>query len=63
MTELTIKALRAQTGMSQSQFADHFGVSVRSLQGWESGKKPPQGMVGMMARILELENEQKKSSL
>ena len=57
MENSTIKELRIQTGMSQSQFAEHFGVSVRSLQGWEAGKKPPQGVVGMMARILELERK------
>lgn len=56
MSETTVKELRAQAGMSQAQFAAYFGVSVRSLQGWELGKKPPQGMVSMMKRILILEN-------
>lgn len=59
MSEITVKELRIKTGMSQSQFATYFGVSVRSLQGWEQGKKPPQGVVNMMARILELENAKK----
>lgn len=42
MTELTIKELRAQTGMSQRAFAEHFGFSVRTLQGWERGKQHPE---------------------
>ena len=60
MSEITIKVLRSKTGMTQRQFAAYFGVSMRSLQGWESGKKPPQGMVAMMARIIELENKLKE---
>lgn len=58
MNELTIKDLRAQTGMSQRQFAEHFGFSVRTLQGWERGKQPPEGTVQMITRILQLEAEQ-----
>ena len=32
-----------QTGLSQSQFAALLGVSVRTLQGWEQGRKQPSG--------------------
>lgn len=60
MNNITVKELRTRTGMSQAQFAAYFGVSVRSLQGWETGKKPPQGMVAMMERIWKLENEHKE---
>jgi putative transcriptional regulator len=34
---------RKQTGLSQSQFAALIGVSVRTLQGWEQGRKQPSG--------------------
>jgi putative transcriptional regulator len=34
---------RKKTGLSQSQFAALMGVSVRSLQGWEQGRKQPSG--------------------
>ena len=60
MNEKTVKDLRTQTGMTQRQFASYFGVSLRSLQGWEAGKRPPQGMVAMTSRIIELENKQKE---
>lgn len=53
---ITIKNLRKQTGMSQSKFASYFGISVRSLQGWEQGrKKPPHYLCGLLKRILENE--------
>jgi len=34
---------RKKTGLSQSQFAALMGVSVRTLQGWEQGRKQPSG--------------------
>lgn len=35
-----IKGLRAALGMSQAQFAQFCGIQVRTLQGWELGRKP-----------------------
>lgn len=53
-----IRKLRAETGKSQSKFAQYFGIPVRSLQAWESGRtKPPEYIPGMMERILVLEQK------
>lgn len=38
--------------MNQRQFADFFEINLRTLQGWEHGKQPPEGVVSMMERIL-----------
>ena len=55
-TSVTIKALRSQTKMSQSQFAAYFELSIRTLQDWEQEKRtPPKYVISMMERILKLE--------
>src|ERR1035438_6641045 len=37
-----VRAIRARSGLSQSEFAREYGFSVRTLQEWESGgSKPP----------------------
>ena len=42
---------RKKTGLSQSQFAALMGVSVRTLQGWEQGRKQPSGAARALLAI------------
>jgi putative transcriptional regulator len=42
---------RRKTGLSQSQFAKLIGVSVRTLQGWEQGRKEPSGAARTLLAI------------
>jgi putative transcriptional regulator len=42
---------RQRTGLSQSQFASLLGVSVRTLQGWEQGRKQPSGAARTLLTI------------
>ena len=43
---------RAGTGMSQAQFARLIGVSVRTLQEWEQGRKRPSGPAATLLKIV-----------
>jgi len=38
-----VAKIREKTGLSQSRFASLLGVSVRTLQDWEQGRRAPSG--------------------
>jgi putative transcriptional regulator len=38
-----VAMIREKTGLSQSRFASLLGVSVRTLQDWEQGRRAPSG--------------------
>ena len=38
-----VSSIREKTGLSQSRFAALLGVSVRTLQDWEQGRRSPSG--------------------
>ena len=39
----SVRAVRERTGLSQARFAQLLGVSVRTLQEWEQGRRVPSG--------------------
>ena len=39
----SVAAIREKVGLSQSQFASLIGVSIRTLQDWEQGRRCPSG--------------------
>ena len=50
--ELTPAAqARANVGLSQSRFAALLGVSARTLQEWEQGRREPTGAARMLLRV------------
>jgi putative transcriptional regulator len=49
--QVKVTEARKKTGLSQSQFAMLMGVSVRTLQGWEQGRKQPSGAARTLLAI------------
>ena len=43
LESVNVQAVREKMGLSQSAFALLIGVSVRTLQNWEQGRRQPQG--------------------
>ena len=39
----SVSSIREQAGLSQPKFAQLLGVSVRTLQEWEQGRRAPSG--------------------
>jgi len=49
------KAIRERLGLSQSRFAAIIGVSVRTLQNWEQGRREPEGSAKALLRVVDRE--------
>ena len=47
------QVIRSKLNMSQSAFAGLLGVSMRTLQDWEQGRRAPQGPAVALLRIAE----------
>jgi putative transcriptional regulator len=50
-----VKNIRAKMGMSQTEFASAFGISVSTLRHWERGDRAPQGPALVLLNVLEKE--------
>ena len=42
-TPSEIKSIRNSTGLTQNLFAKYMGVSVKTVEAWESGRNHPEG--------------------
>jgi putative transcriptional regulator len=49
--KVQVAAARAATGLSQAPFARLLGVSVRTLQEWEQGRKRPSGAAATLLKV------------
>ena len=55
---MTIKELRAQTGLSQGKFGAKFKIPAVNISHWEQEKRtPPEYVSYMIERIMGLEKE------
>ncbi len=51
LEEVDIKAIRKRYNMSQERFAGLIGVSKRTLEGWEQGRRKPKGPARRLLQV------------
>jgi putative transcriptional regulator len=51
------KELRVRLGLSQSEFAHRYKLSLRTVQGWETRKIPRDGAAQLLLLLIEREPE------
>jgi putative transcriptional regulator len=51
--EPKVKHIRERTGLSQTRFASLIGVSKRTLENWEQGRRSPTGPARALLKIVE----------
>lgn len=49
---MDVKAIRAKVGMSQTEFASSFGISVGTLRHWECGDREPHGPARVLLQVV-----------
>ena len=55
--EPEVKSIRDKIGLSQVRFAGLIGVSKRTLENWEQGRRHPTGPARALLRILDNDPE------
>ncbi|MBK8753192.1 MAG: helix-turn-helix domain-containing protein [Candidatus Competibacteraceae bacterium] len=63
VAELQVRAIREKTGLSQSRFAQLIGVSKRTLENWEQGRRRPAGPARALLKIVSATPEVALKSL
>jgi putative transcriptional regulator len=48
-----VKAIRERSGLTQGEFARRYGISPRSLQEWEQGRRQPEGAVRAYLMVID----------
>ncbi len=52
LSEINVSAIRAQTGLSQAEFARSIGVAKGTLLNWEYGRRTPNGPAQVLLALI-----------
>ena len=53
MSPERVKAIRKGAAKSSREFAAKFGIPVRTLEGWEQGRRRPDPAASVLLRVIE----------
>lgn len=60
-TPIDLKAIRKKQKLSQSKFAEEFGINLNSLKNWEQGKRSMDTTTILFFRAIEMYPEEMKN--
>lgn len=60
-TPVDLKAIRKKQKLSQSKFAEEFGINLNSLKNWEQGKRGMDTTTILFFRAIEMYPEEMKN--
>ncbi len=46
-----VRAIRERYGLTQDKFASLMGISVKTLQNWEQGRRKPEGAARVLLQV------------
>ena len=61
--EINVRRIRKKLKMSQSVFADYFGVNLRTIQDWEQGRRVPTGAAKNFLFVIDQEPDAVRRAL
>jgi putative transcriptional regulator len=61
--EINVRRIRKKLALSQIYFARYFGVSVRTIQEWEQGRRVPSGASKNFLYVIDQEPEAVRRAL
>jgi len=61
--DINVRVIRKKIGMTQDEFARHFGVSKRTVQDWEQGRRVPTGAARAFLTVILREPEAVRRAL
>lgn len=60
-TPIDLKAIRKKQKLSQSKFAEEFGINLNSLKNWEQGKRSMDTTTILFFKAIEMYPEEMKN--
>jgi putative transcriptional regulator len=61
--DVDVRAIRCKLGLSQAEFSRRYGVSPRSLQEWEQGRRRPESAVRAYFTVIDRNPEAVEKAL
>lgn len=55
IAKVDVKAIRAKTGMSQTEFSRTFRIPMPTLSKWEQGQRSPTGTARLLLHMIDRE--------